>query len=1324
MEGRSSATTRGGGGGPSVGAHGTNASGTSGSHATDRPSSGSHAPSNDGTRTITFTIHGARNLRGSRADKTTSFVRIQFPGCEVKESAVIRETSSPDYALSYTVAITPAPGQPVLERLCNDALSITVLEQVNKDKNVALGVATFTGLQRLVVKQVNSLVAAADLGLARPELLPLTLRDTIALQPAPPPTTAGSGPSATGGSNGAGGSGTAAGGSGSGSKGSAGVRAEGENAMTLDIEVTTGGVATPHHEVVDGFLLKLALGDIWSVPDEWSLRDAVEKDLQTNIFEYRVAMQIPLSDKDTRMVQLPVGTLVPHDPAKDDEAPSKVKLTPLWAPKNAGRAPVDTSRLMERLNAPTGPPPPPPSKRVAFHAAHYVWLSKETLQYLSRLHDKKIPMLFQFSREVSPRWQGNMTEHELALAAAPWSALMTLDLRYLVSPCARGVKGTLAFLPVDDAHATERPSTAHDAGDPATALPAVGIGAAAAAAAQSVGSDAGQFDEERVASAYLQQRTRLYIKLEMNRPYAIIQAAPPTTISLEDILPQKVMTEDALFEQRAIKSEDDFKSEIYAMIEMLHEEMEKFARNRDPALPFDANPTFLTAMTHNGLSWQIRERMKLVIAQIVRDRFRVEESFHSKADQSVFLNRLHIYLVDQIHKILYEYHHSQEADTAALANQANSAAQGLKWSSLPETTYMSKAVNSMVTEEHQALRIASAVAEYNMDVATAYQILHHALAKYQKTPAAAYDLALFMHRNHQFEHAHVLITEVVTRWPSFTLGRILMAVMWIESGENLNKAAAILEAIQQDPNSSPYVAIQCCLSLGALHERTSESIISGEWFRKGRQHYQDWVKSSGSRPVPHGLWSIIFASTVLINARQVLQIVLAQAVAESGITPVTYLWLIRSDFQNSDWSQARRHIENALAFMHQPDSPYSEDLPNLYALQGDLEFHCCRVLGTSGDRETRHKYARAAIAAYEVTLRYEEDHNITPNELPVLLDHYAQLLILLMDLPDPLSYAPDRTIEPVHKDAFAKAESLVLRACKINGSNPYHWITLARLYMVAGSWDKAEEALTEANVLNYMDARVWLHLAAVCINQEQALDAQQALVQALDIGVHTIDDLKTTGIAFMEAEEYRAAAECFHSLIALQRYPFVQYTPMTDDAIEDLQTMLTQCIALSSGKFLAKEGTTAGSMDDPLSPGTELSASRLDTPGTHRFSRSMLTAHMPAAGAAHTASLSQHLSPEQAAANLASTVSAAAAAAAAAVAGASGASINSGHGGHQQEESPTVSRDRSIGGSSRGENTNRLAGKTSTTGSTRRSSRSERRPHGNNRSAASPSGAS
>ena len=50
--------------------------------------------------------------------------------------------------------------------------------------------------------------------------------------------------------------------------------------------------------------------------------------------------------------------------------------------------------------------------------------------------------------------------------------------------------------------------------------------------------------------------------------------------------------------------------------------------------------------------------------------------------------------------------------------------------------------------------------------------------------------------------------------------------------------------------------------------------------------------------------------------------------------------------------------------------------------------------------------------------------------------------------------------------------------------------------------DEAEDALSEANILNSSDPEVWAYLSMVCLKTERQLEAEQALKYAIKVGKH------------------------------------------------------------------------------------------------------------------------------------------------------------------------------------------------------------------------------
>jgi tetratricopeptide (TPR) repeat protein len=183
--------------------------------------------------------------------------------------------------------------------------------------------------------------------------------------------------------------------------------------------------------------------------------------------------------------------------------------------------------------------------------------------------------------------------------------------------------------------------------------------------------------------------------------------------------------------------------------------------------------------------------------------------------------------------------------------------------------------------------------------------------------------------------------------------------------------------------------------------------------------------------------------------------------------------------------------------------------------------------------------------------------------------------LTLVEVPDNLSlvHIPLGTIYLHHISANTKryatrekqqflakqAKTLFLRACEASPSST-SWLGAGRACIVLEELDQAENALSEANILNNRDGQVWASLAQLSLLQNRTYEASQAITQAFKHDVRDVDVLVELGAQFSKIGNVKSSVDCLE--LALEQL-FVQQqelnnTKATFEMNKDLQTRQRQ----------------------------------------------------------------------------------------------------------------------------------------------------------------------
>jgi len=115
----------------------------------------------------------------------------------------------------------------------------------------------------------------------------------------------------------------------------------------------------------------------------------------------------------------------------------------------------------------------------------------------------------------------------------------------------------------------------------------------------------------------------------------------------------------------------------------------------------------------------------------------------------------------------------------------------------------------------------------------------------------------------------------------------------------------------------------------------------------------------------------------------------------------------------------------------------------------------------------------------------------------------------------------------------AKAKELFMLACR-DAPSCTAWLGVGTACFRLGQFDEAEEALAEANILNNREETVWGQLALLCTGQQRFQEGEQAIRQALKLGLSDAKLLAELGETLRAAGKWAAAEMCLRRSIGIQ----------------------------------------------------------------------------------------------------------------------------------------------------------------------------------------------
>ncbi|KAI0237880.1 Cilia- and flagella-associated protein 70 [Lamellibrachia satsuma] len=184
-----------------------------------------------------------------------------------------------------------------------------------------------------------------------------------------------------------------------------------------------------------------------------------------------------------------------------------------------------------------------------------------------------------------------------------------------------------------------------------------------------------------------------------------------------------------------------------------------------------------------------------------------------------------------------------------------------------------------------------------------------------------------------------------------------------------------------------------------------------------------------------------------------------------------HIALARLKLQKRQLQEAAESLQEALQFDHQSADAWAI-LGHVKYLMGDMDM---------------------AKNCYERTLAFVSD----PSEVHSIYLRLASIYL--------------------HEGRFQEAKNTFLMACK-KSPTCVSWLGVGMACYRLDQLEEAEDALSEANILNNSDPEVWAYLSMVCLKTGRRLEAEQALKYAIKVNLEAVAPELLTEITIIQEE--------------------------------------------------------------------------------------------------------------------------------------------------------------------------------------------------------------
>ncbi|TPX37150.1 hypothetical protein SmJEL517_g01059 [Synchytrium microbalum] len=571
--------------------------------------------------------------------------------------------------------------------------------------------------------------------------------------------------------------------------------------------------------------------------------------------------------------------------------------------------------------------------------------------------------------------------------------------------------------------------------------------------------------------------TSLGVEILLGKPLLDNKKLQPTARSVSDYIPRRKLPAHLVHQHAGEIAGEGFRDRITELVKTLVNEYQTtlgedaLSEVQDPNEVSEQQKRFLYHLNRTGAYFRLKERLKGAVVDVVRG-----------AQLQIFLSEAYVFLLDEMHSAI----NTIFTNPSILTTQP----------ALPYPITPSPDLTT-ASGRRQAASVALAryadEAERDGDLQAASSYHRERIARDEDDADAWFDYAAFELRTGG--KGVETLKEVLSRWPNHVNSLIAHGAMVSAAGEQIEARVCLQAAVEGRPNNI------LALTTLAMH---LNSIGEEE---EGARYLAEATKLHQGSAKGGSIYGVVAAFFIHVNAVVLAEVALAQELLVSGPSVHPYLLLSRLEAQRGTPRATSRATENLRTALE-----IKRDDPNVWAALGHLQY-------------SQEQWEDAQLS-YETVLSMPEE----PTGLGLVYSRLADLT-LRSALP-----ANDKLPGTLAVDVSGArlAKSMYLRACELEPSSRT-WIGVGKAAWALDELVEAEDAFSEANVLNNRDPEVWACLSLLCLSLKRSFEAEQCARYALNVGFRRVPLIRKMGKMFLSAHLSSAAAECFR--VALEVDP-------------------------------------------------------------------------------------------------------------------------------------------------------------------------------------------
>ncbi|XP_028841573.1 cilia- and flagella-associated protein 70-like isoform X2 [Denticeps clupeoides] len=858
-----------------------------------------------------------------------------------------------------------------------------------------------------------------------------------------------------------------------------------EDTTMLDVSVSVPEPLLPDDQVSQSNLLKVTLETAYSVPDVWVAASG-------SPCSYVAALQVPVTAEREQILMFSDGTLRMGGQREPLPRPKKWPAGPEFCLSSAQNIPeswiqeeavdeedgdLSTQEDKEfRLDVETN------KKRVSWDTERRCLLDAGGVSCLkrrilkSRLWPVEVMRSLQSDLPKGGKGRKEKGDEEPQIS---FHGVAYVDLTPLLYPGATRIHGAYRLHPFYESDLQLKTNRNHSILHEAFQAPATqfkgprtssSIGSFKAPLSKAVKETKEPSKQSKPADSLTEEAlvvneegqmfadSRTYIVLEIALEKPLVPKKAPEEVNkrvAELIHPRPALPPRLCGAERAVQ---DFHSQISSIAEhVLQQYQQQFGApppGPAPALDISSQEQrraqLLGELNYSGKYFSFKEQLKYSVVRVVREKMLRSEAFREPEQLRAFLSQLYIFLVDEMHVALNKplsvdaevlQHPPPQLSCVQIRQFAREAEMNQDYA-LAKHYYLEQLAQDRSNAAHWF--DFGSFCMLTSDLQKADECFRQAVSVQQTHLPSLLMCGILAEMNGHTEEAEAFLEGATCVEPSSGLSWTLFGLFHQGQGNSVQAEMAFLEASK--------------LHAGGPQKKTPE--LQTEILQEARKGDNRGSGGPDERAETPPSTTIYMAAAEFLlehHALQMAQRALSQELLcpQGGLSASYHLALARLHMLRGEYADAESGLQEALR-------KTVED-PDVWATHGHLHYL------TGAAREAQKCYERTLLLA-----RRACDTHLVYLRLGTIYLQGAE---------------------------FQKARLTYLRACRASPSC-LTWLGLGVACYRMGDLAEAEDALTEANLLNNNHPLVWAYLALVCLRTGRKLEAEQCYKYTVKLNLH------------------------------------------------------------------------------------------------------------------------------------------------------------------------------------------------------------------------------